>query len=77
VKEMFDAYDMIEKSKRDGRRLNNWKVAKAIGIRVKIKQLPNQPTDRYDQQQADAEKVSKLLSQAKATIANVSNGVFP
>ena len=77
VKEMFDAYDMIEKSKRDGKRLNNWKVAKEVGIQVKIKQLPNEQTNIYDQRQADAEKVSKLLSQAKATIANVSNGVFP
>ena len=77
VKEMFDAYDMIEKSKRDGKRLNNWKVAKEVGIQVAIKERPNEPTNIYDQRQADAEKVSKLLSQAKATIANVANGVFP
>jgi hypothetical protein len=77
VKAMFDVYDKIVQSTKDGKRLNNWKVAKEVGIQVAIKERPNEPTNIYDQRQADAEKVSKLLSQAKATIANVANGVFP
>ncbi len=74
---IFDLYGLIDDAERNGTKVNNYDLAKQVGLKVEQRNADSEQWDRAYERRVVSVAVGRKKKVAVDVIKSVVNGIFP